>query len=106
MAYRVELTDQAQRDLTNLHKRISADDSNAAASWLDELEEAMFSLELFPLRCPLAPERRLARRGIRRLLFGAKRDVYRILYDIDEKRRVVRVRTVRHGSRDEFVAGK
>ena len=106
MAYRVELTDQAQRDLENLHKRLPADDSNAVVSWLDQLEDAIFSLERFPLRCPLAPEKRLSRRGIRHLLFGAKRDVYRVLYDIDEKHRIVRIRTVRHGSMDEFLLGK
>jgi toxin ParE1/3/4 len=106
MAYRVELTAQAQRDLENLHKRISADASNAAVAWLDELEDAISSLERFPLRCPLAPEKRLSQRGMRHLLFGGKRDVYRILYDIDEVRRIVRIRTVRHGSMDEFVGGK
>jgi mRNA-degrading endonuclease RelE of RelBE toxin-antitoxin system len=42
-----------------------------------------------------------ARRPLRNLLYGAKPHVYRVIYEIDEPRRVVRVLTIRHGAMDE-----
>ena len=56
MAYPVELTHRAERDLSYLFERISASDSAAAASWFNGLEEAIYTLERFPRRCPMAPE--------------------------------------------------
>jgi mRNA-degrading endonuclease RelE of RelBE toxin-antitoxin system len=40
---------------------------------------------------------------LRHLLYGAKRDLYRVIYEIDEPRKVVRVLTVRYGAMDEFI---
>ena len=57
MAYLVELTLRAERDLAYLYDRISGDDSIAAVRWFKELEQAIYTLERFPRRCPLAPER-------------------------------------------------
>jgi hypothetical protein len=34
--------------------------------------------------------------------YGSKRDVYRVIYDIDELQQIVRVRAVRHSAMDEF----
>jgi mRNA-degrading endonuclease RelE of RelBE toxin-antitoxin system len=56
----------------------------------------------FPRRCPVAPESDRAGRHLRHLLYGAKRDVYRVIYDIDELQQIVRVRAVRHSAMDEF----
>src|SRR5260370_10999622 len=103
MVYRVELTLRAERDLDYLYERISADDSTGAARWFDGLEEAIYTLERFPRRCPIAPEGKKAKRRLRHLLYGAKRDVYRAIYEIDEPRKVVRVLTVRYGPMDEFI---
>jgi plasmid stabilization system protein ParE len=44
MAYLVELTRRAERDLTYLFERISASDSATAARWFDGLEEANYTL--------------------------------------------------------------
>jgi len=37
------------------------------------------------------------------MLYGSKRDVYRVIYDIDEPRKLVRVVTIRHAAMDEFI---
>lgn len=103
MPYLVEFTFRAERDLDYLYQRISADDSAATARWFNGLEEAIYTLERLPRRCPLAPETRKTRRRLRHLLYGAKRDVYRVIYEIDERRKVVRILTLRHSVMDEFV---
>ena len=105
MAYLVELTLRAERDLDYLYQRISADDSAAAARWFNGLEAAIYALERLPRRCPPAPESKKAGQKLRHLLFGAKRDVYRVIYEIDESRRAVRVLTIRHAAMDEFISG-
>jgi len=38
------------------------------------------------------------------LLDGAKRDVYRVIYEIDESHKVVRVLTIRHAAMDDFIS--
>jgi toxin ParE1/3/4 len=105
MAYLVELTLRAERDLDYLYRRISADDSVMASSWFNGLEEAIYALERLPYRCPVAPESKRAKRRLRHLLYGAKRDVYRVIYEIDESRKIVSVLTIRHAAMDEFISG-
>jgi toxin ParE1/3/4 len=104
MAYLVELTARAGRDLNYLSGQINARDSVAAAQWLDGLELAIYTLEQFPRRCPSAPESRRVKRPLRHLLYGRKPDVYRVIYEIDERRRIVSVLTIRHGAMDEAPA--
>ena len=98
MAYLVEVTLRAREDLIEIYERISAVDSPAAAKWFNGLEAAIDTLEQFPGRCPLAPESRAAQQQFRHLLYGSKRDVYRVIYDIDERRNLVRVRAIRHSA--------
>jgi plasmid stabilization system protein ParE len=104
MAYAVELTLRAERDLDELYEYLSAEHSAAARRWFTGLEKAIFSLEKFPRRCPRAPEARRANWPLRQLLYGGQPDVYRILYVINEMLHIVRVLTIRHGARDAFIA--
>jgi plasmid stabilization system protein ParE len=105
MASRVELTVRAARDLDYLYQQIRAVESLAAARWYNGLEEAIYTFERFPRRCPVAAEARRAKRPLRHLLYGAKPHVYRVLYEIDEPHKAVRVLAIRHGAMDEFTAG-
>ncbi len=98
MAYRVELTTRASRDLAHLYERIKADDSERANRWFNTLERAIDSLGNFPRRCPVAPEARRAKRILRQLLHGRKPHVYRVIYEVDEPRKTVHVLTIRHGA--------
>jgi plasmid stabilization system protein ParE len=102
MAYLVELTARAARDLAYLYERIDAADSAAAARWYNGLEKAICTLERFPRRCPVAPEARKLKRPLRNLLYGKKPHVYRVIYEVAEPDKAVRVLTIRHDAMDEF----
>jgi len=98
MAYLVELTDRAAGDLACLFEEKNAAESTAAARWFNGLEEAVNSLETYPGRCPMAPESKKPGRPLRHLLYGKKPHVYRVIYAIDEQKKLVRVLTIRHGA--------
>ena len=70
-----------------------------------KMEIPVYTLERLPRRCPVAPESKKAKRRLRHLLYGAKPDVYRLIYEIDELRKAVRVLTIRHAAMDEFISG-
>jgi hypothetical protein len=46
----------------------------------------------------LAPEAAIAGREIRWLVFGRRRSVYRVLYEVDEKRGTVWILHIRHAA--------
>jgi mRNA-degrading endonuclease RelE of RelBE toxin-antitoxin system len=100
MAYHVEFAARAARDLEILYLEKNAAESSAAARWYNGLEEAVFTLEARPNRCPAAPEARKVNRQLRQLLFGAKPHAYRVIFEVDERRRSVSVLTIRHGAED------
>ena len=89
------MTDRANRDLERLYRAVNAANSERARTWFDGLETAVSSLGEHPARCPVTPENP----RLRHLLYGRKGDVYRIVFTIDEPRRVVTVLHIRHGSR-------
>jgi toxin ParE1/3/4 len=101
MAYRVELTDRALRDLSIIYERIRAESSEQAARWFDRFEKAIFSLEKYPNRAPLTPEDPTARH----LLYGRKPYVYRIIFQVDDKTSTVHVLHVRGPGRDRMKSG-
>ena len=90
MAYRVLYRRRAERDLDQLARRATLD-------WFDGLCDAIESLAQFPNRCAFAPERGLRRKGVRQLLYGKGRGIYRILYRVKDED--VEVLTVRHAHR-------
>ena len=50
---------------------------------------------------PLLSLERL-KREVRHLLYGGKPHTYRVIYEIDESRRIVSVLTIRHGARQKL----
>lgn len=101
MAYRVELAARAARDLEILYEEKHVAESQAAARWFNGLEEAVHALADYPERCPVAAEGRRMKRKIRHLLYGNKPHIYRVIYDIDERRKTVWILTIRHGARKQ-----
>lgn len=99
MAYHIEFADRAARDLEALYVEKNAAESQAASRWYNELEEAVYALATYPHRCPIAPEARKLRRDLRHLLYGKEPYVYRVIYEVNERRQTVWVLTVRHGAR-------
>lgn len=102
MAYLVELSTRAEQDLIHIAQRISAGESAAAARWFDGLDKAISTLENFPRRCPITPESKKTKKGLRHLLYSSMR----IIYEIDEARELVRVVAIRHSAMDEFKVGR
>ena len=100
MAYRVDLTERAARNLRRIYRTIDADASAQARGWFNGLEKAVFSLDEHPARAPIIPEDD----SPRHLLYGRKPNVYRIIYVIDERNRVVTVLHIRHGARKAFTS--
>jgi len=66
--------------------------------------DCLYALDRLPYRCPLAREAKKAKREIRCLLFGKRRYVYRILYEVDEAKRAVWILHIRHGARRDMKA--
>ena len=100
MAYHVEFADRAARDLEALSVGKNAAESQAASRWYNNgLEAAVYALATYPHRCAVAPEARKLRRELRLLRYGKMPHVYRVIYEVDERRQTVWVLTVRHGAR-------
>jgi toxin ParE1/3/4 len=76
----------------------NAAESQMAFQWYQGLEEAVYALAIYPDRCPVAPEAGMLRRELRHLLYRKKPHVYRVIYEVDERRQTVWVLTVRHGA--------
>jgi toxin ParE1/3/4 len=99
MAYHLEFADRAAGDLEALYVEKSAAESQAASRWYNGLAEAVCALATYPHRCLVAPEARKLRRELRHLLYGKKPYIYRVIYEVDDRRQTVWVLTVRHGAR-------
>jgi plasmid stabilization system protein ParE len=99
VAYRVDVTERAERDLERIFIRIEADRSEPAHTWFNGLERTVLSLGQNPARGAPIPEGG----GLRHLLYGRKGRRYRVIYAIDEASRAVTVLHIRHGARDAFL---
>ena len=100
MAYLVNITARAERDLTLLLDAINAGDSDVALKWYRGLRDAILSLEEHPNRCPTTPEKP----ELRHLLYGHKPHIYRVIYRVLEKGKQVDVLHIRHGARRRIKA--
>ncbi|HEY6389740.1 MAG TPA: type II toxin-antitoxin system RelE/ParE family toxin [Bryobacteraceae bacterium] len=98
MAYRVKLMDRALSDLAYLYAWVGAESSEAAAQWYNGLEDAIYSSEEQPARCPLTPESN----KYRHLLYGRKPHIYRLIYRVLEKQKQVEILHIRHGAMRAF----
>ena len=98
MAYLVNLTGRAERDLAHLFVDINAERSDAALKWYRGIKEAILNLEEQPNRCPVTPENG----KLRHLLYGNKPHIYRAIYRVLEKEKRVEVLHIRHGARRRF----
>lgn len=102
MTYRVDISQPALSDAENAFLWIGTESPEKAVSWFQGLLEAVFSLEKFPKRCPLAPESRAFIVEVRQLLYGMRRQRYRILFGIsidpDTGENVVLIYRIRHGA--------
>ena len=101
MTFHVELAVRAVRDLARLYEEKNVAGSRAAARWFNGLERAIHSLETNPLRCPAAPETIGSKRSLLHLLYGKKPNIYRVIFELDQRNSRLLVLTIRHGARNE-----
>jgi plasmid stabilization system protein ParE len=98
VAWQVVLADTAKADASEIYDWVVERAPIRGPEWFSELIDCLYSLERLPYRCPLAREAKEAGREIRCLLFGKRKHVYRILYEVDETRQIVGVLHIRHGA--------
>jgi toxin ParE1/3/4 len=100
MAYVVNITARAERDLAGLYEEIKAEYSDAALNWYRGLKQAILSLEEQPKRCRITRKRD----KLRHLLYGHKPHIYRVIFRVQERLRQVDVLHIRHGARRKLKA--
>jgi len=93
MAYRVNFTRRARRDLIQLYESINAPQSDAAQLWFQRLEETIALLTVTPRMGAVTHEDKT----VRQVIYGNKPHFYRILYDIDDADGRVDVLSIWHG---------
>jgi plasmid stabilization system protein ParE len=96
MKHAVNVTLRAERDLARLYGEIEAANSETARESHRGLKKRIFSLEKLPFRSAITPENR----NLRHLLYGHRRNTYRVIYRVVGMR--VNVLHVRHGARKKL----
>src|SRR5260370_17983752 len=95
MAYVVNTTPNAERDLARLYEQVNAEYSDTAMEWYLGIKAAILSLEQQPNRCPITRKKD----KLRHLLYGHKPHDYRGIYPVLEKQNQLEVLHIRHGAR-------
>jgi len=96
--HRTELVPTAEMDVETTFHNLYEFSPDWAVEWYRKLKEAVGSLDHLPERFGLAPEAEAIGRPIRQLIFGKRRNRYRVLYEVRDN--VVAILRVRHGSQD------
>ena len=102
MVYAVVLADSAKADADRIFAWVLERAPIRGPEWFEDLMGSLGSPEKQPYRCPLAREARKSRRKIRCLLFGKRRNAFRILYEVDDQRQIVYVLHIRRGTRRDL----
>lgn len=80
--YNVNIRPTAERDLEQRYLQIAEDSPENALNWYSGLIDAIEKLDLMAERCPIAPEDADLQQGIRHLIVGNYRVLYRINGDL------------------------
>lgn len=84
MAYRVDISLPALADAEEAYLWVKYHAPDSAGHWYEGLMQAVFSLENFPTRCPIAAESNLLGSEVRQLIYGKRGNTYRILFSIGD----------------------
>ncbi len=102
MKFRVEVTESAQAQIEKYYDWYQENIPSFATPWLSKLFEALDTLRQFPNRCPLSPEHDEFREEVRQLLYGKRRNAYRILFTVQDD--IVYVLHIRHHAEARLTA--
>ena len=93
--YSVEILPGAIEDLNNIYRYYFEESQERAVAekMTDEIEAAILSLEDYPKAHPVSRDKRLEKKGYRKLIIGN----YIALYKINEKTKLVTVAGIFHG---------
>lgn len=91
--YRVILTPKAEANIISAFQYIDERSPLNAERWIRELYSSIASLENFPRRCALAREHEYFEGELRQLIFKS----HRIVFEIKEGPKIVRVLYIVHG---------
>lgn len=92
--YRVDLTPLAESDIAAAFHYIHRRAPLNAERWIRGIYAAVDSLMRQPKRCPRAPESDYLGEELRHLVFKS----HRIIFRVEETRKIVQVLHVRHGA--------
>ena len=101
MKYHIEISSIAEAEADKAFLHLSQITSLAKANqWYSGLLKAIESLSQMPSRCSLARENQYFSQNIRQLLYGKRRNSYRILFTILEGQNIstIRILHIRHSS--------
>jgi plasmid stabilization system protein ParE len=102
VAYLVNITARAERDLAALYTEIDGENSAAARKWYGGLKRSILALAGQPHIWSVTREAS----GLRHVLYGSRpHRVYRVIFRVVEKLKTVEVLHIRHGSRKQFGRG-
>jgi toxin ParE1/3/4 len=101
MAYRVDISKNAEAELEELYLWVVDRAPQQGAKWFNGLERVILALDQHPERCPVAPESFDPDHPVRVLSYGRRPHVYRIFFTVDHTTKVVRVVHVRRGARQQ-----
>src|SRR5713101_2330994 len=97
MKYKVVVSEPAKAEADEAYAWIYHYSPARAQKWFNGLVKAIGSLDEQPDRYPYAPEAELFHKEIRQKLYGKRRGVYRVLFEIRQD--VVEVLHIRHAAR-------
>ncbi|MEG5000911.1 type II toxin-antitoxin system RelE/ParE family toxin [Microcoleus sp. B4-D4] len=99
--YQVIIQPAAQKAIEESYFWLSNHSSHKARNWLEGLYKAILSLENMPSRCSFAFENSFFDEEIRQLVYGKKRNAYRILFTIVDDS--VQIIFVRHAAQKPMI---
>jgi plasmid stabilization system protein ParE len=101
MAYQVNISPTAIADIEKIYLYLQEEAQVSADQWVIDCFEAMFTLESFPRRCPLAQESQDLGLSIHQLLYSSS---HRILYTVtgDSENGYVQIHRVRGAKQDKL----
>jgi plasmid stabilization system protein ParE len=101
--YVIQLSEVAEADIDSHTFYLLGRSPDIAGRWAHDLQSGLDSLEVFPRRCPVAPEHSAFGYEVRQLLFGSGRGMVRVFFVVrdepSDEPPVVHVLRLIHASR-------